>query len=69
MEQEQNPRECKNFDIHVCPYHDEKLMKDYITKTTHIRDVKVDFTEGFSMAPKVYETFCHNCEKRNFKKD
>ncbi len=66
---EQNPIYCKNFNIHVCPHRDKKLMKDFIAKTRGIPDEQVDLTEGFSMAPKVYETFCHNCEKRNFKKD
>lgn len=59
------PMNCKNFNIHKCPHRSKKLMKDYIARTKGIPDVQVDVTEGFSMAPKVYETFCENCENKN----
>ncbi|MGR3174263.1 MAG: hypothetical protein ACUZ8N_06655 [Candidatus Scalindua sp.] len=61
------PMNCDNFNIHKCPHRNEKLMKEYIGKTKLIEGITVDLTEGFSLAPKVYETFCENCKNKSFR--
>lgn len=60
------PMNCKNFNVRKCPHRNEKLMEKYISKTKLIEGITVDLTEGFSLAPKVYENFCENCETRKF---
>jgi hypothetical protein len=60
------PMSCENFNVRKCPHHKKELMQEYITKTRAIIGETRTVTEGFSLASKVYGTFCENCESKNF---
>jgi hypothetical protein len=64
------PNDCDNYDTLNCPHLKKDLMKEYIAKVSRCMpdDVK-DISEGLSMAPKVYETFCETCESKKPKYD
>ncbi len=61
------PMDCENFNVRKCPHHKKELMQEYIAKTRAIIDETRNVTEGFSLASKVYEKFCENCESKSFK--
>lgn len=69
MNKEPIPMDCNNFNVQKCSHRNKELMKEYIASTRSMPDIIVDVTEGFSMATKVYETFCENCKEKDPKDD
>jgi len=64
------PNDCENFNVLKCPHRNKDLMREYINKAyNRIPDTLKDVTEGFSLVPKVYETFCKNCESKKLKEN
>ena len=61
---------CKNFDTIYCPEKNKEMMKELVSKTTIMPDIKTDLSEGLMIGDKVNELLCSNCKsfkERGFK--
>ncbi len=68
---EYSPSDCEYFSIfNSCPYRDEELMRKHILEIELLQSgTPINITNGAMMASGVYEAFCRNCKKRNFKQN